>query len=221
MGRSEEPPATAEAGSSVNPELPQLLEAPTASVQSRRLRPDRQLRLPDHEWSEEGERSLDRYRSRYWRRDLLCGHAGPRDGQSIASTIAETVSGPSESASALDNPSSGQKTATGSNETAHGKKAIMTSHGERAFVHATANSPWSESAILKTMHERLETESGHRDDLHGKLDPEGEISVKSASRSGHRWSLLPLQSMTNDHPWRTGRRHRIGVSEHKGLLRAQ
>ena len=125
------------------------------------------------------------------------GHTGPHDGQSIASAIVETASGHSESVSAPNDPGSGPKTATGSDETAHGQKAIMKSHGENAGVHATANGLWSESA-------NPETESGHYDALHGKLDPEGEISVKSASGSGHRWSLLVLQSVTDEYALENG-----------------
>ena len=127
---------------------------------------------------------------------------GPHDGQSIVSAIVETASGHSESASALAGPGSGQKTTTGSNETAHGQKATVKSHGESAFVHVTVNCPWSESTTPETKLEYPETESRHRYALHEKLDPEGEISVKSASGS----SLPSLQSVTDDHPlenWKT------------------
>ena len=136
---------------------------------------------------------------------IASSHAGPRDGQSIASTIVETASGHSESASALDNPGSGPKTATGSDETEHRQKAIVMSHGECADVHATVNGPWSESANPETRHQRPETESGHCDALHGKLDPKGKRSVKSASGSGHWRSLLVLQIVTDDHALENGK----------------
>ena len=58
----------------------------------------------------------------------------------------------------------------------------------------------------ETKHDRLETESGHHDALHEKLDPEGEISVKNVSGSGLQWRLPSLQSVTDDHPlesWKT------------------
>ena len=61
VGRGMEPPATAGAGSIVDPELPRSREATTASSRSRRLCPGRQLLFPDRERSEErGERSRDR-----------------------------------------------------------------------------------------------------------------------------------------------------------------
>ena len=105
-------------------------------------------------------------------------------GQSIASTIVVTASGHFESASAPVGPGSGQKTATGSNETAHGQMGSVMSHGESAFVQATADGPWNERATPETKHEPLETESGHNEAHHAKLDPEGEIDVKSVSGSG-------------------------------------
>ena len=82
----------------------------------------------------------------------------------------------------------------------------MTSHGESAFIQATANGLWIESATAETRHSSLETESGHRDVLHGKLDPKGEIGVRSASRNGLQWSLPSLQSVTDNHfleDWKT------------------
>ena len=112
------------------------------------------------------------------------GYAGPRDGQWIASANVATASGGSESA--LVGHGSSQKTATGSDETAHEQKESVTSHGESAYARETANGPWSESGTPKTSHEPLETESRHGDPLPEKLDPEGEISGKSESGSGLR-----------------------------------
>ena len=83
----------------------------------------------------------------------------------------------SESTSALDGPGRGQKTATGITMTAHGQKGSETSHGESAFVHETANDPWSKSVTLETV-------NGHSDALHKKLDLTREINVKSESESG-------------------------------------
>ena len=71
-------------------------------------------------------------------------HARPLDSQLIASAIVATAKGPSKNTSIPVVRGSGQKTATGSNETSHGQKGSVTNHGESAFVHATANGPWSE-----------------------------------------------------------------------------
>ena len=110
MGRKEEPPATAGAGSSFNPELPRSREATTVTAWSQRLRPGRQLLFPDRERSEEGERSRDRdsHVTGSGTRVTASGHARPRDGQSKASPIGATANGRSESASALVGPGSGQ-----------------------------------------------------------------------------------------------------------------
>ena len=62
------------------------------------------------------------------------------------------MNGHSESASELDETSSGPKTSTGTAETAHGQKVSMTSHGKSAFVHETANGPWNKSATCETGH---------------------------------------------------------------------
>ena len=80
------------------------------------------------------------------------GHAGPRDGQTNVNTIVVTANRHSESASAPDGPGSGQKTATRTAETAHGKKGSVTSHGESTSVHETVNDPWSESATREIGH---------------------------------------------------------------------
>ena len=63
------------------------------------------------------------------------GHAGSRDDQMNARAIVATANGHSESASSLSGPGSGQKTATGSVETAHGQRGNVTSHCESSFVH--------------------------------------------------------------------------------------
>ena len=75
-----------------------------------------------------------------------------------------------ESASVPVGPGSGQKTSTGSDETAHGQKGSMTSRGESAFVHAAANGPWNESATPEISHAPLETESRHSDTPRAERD---------------------------------------------------
>ena len=114
---------------------------------------------------------------------IATSHAGPHDGQVNASTIVVTAIGHFESASALDGPSSGQKTAKTA-KTAHGQKGSVTSHGESTFVHETANDLWSESATRETGHATPETVNRHSDALHENLNLVREMNVKSVSGSG-------------------------------------
>ena len=104
-------------------------------------------------------------------RVTVSGHARPRDGQTIASAIVATANDHSERAS----------TATRIVETARWQKESVTSHGESAFVHATANGPWRESATCETGHVTPETVNGHSDALHENLDLMREINLKSGS----------------------------------------
>ena len=114
-------------------------------------------------------------------------HARPCDGQSNASAIVAAANCRSKRSSVPIGPGSSQKISTGIDETAHGQKGSVTrSHSESAFVHATANGPWSESMTPKTGHATTETESGHSDAPHENLDPSREIDGKSVSGSGPR-----------------------------------
>ena len=170
VGRAVVPPTTAGAGATVNPESPRSRLATTVLVTPSRP-----------------PTPLSRLRAVRRRRTVKrSAHAEHSDGQSIASSIVETASGHSESASALIDPGSSHKTATGSDKTAHGQKAITKSHGESAFVHATANGPWSKSATPKTRHNHPKNEGGYHDAPHENPDPEGGISVRSASGSSLR-----------------------------------
>ena len=110
------------------------------------------------------------------------GHAGPRDGQM--------------NASAPDCPGSSQKTATGTTETAHGQKGSVTSHGESAFVHETANGPWNESATREPGHATPETVNGHSDAHHENLDL---LREKTVSGSGPWQTPQFRESVTDDH----------------------
>ena len=125
------------------------------------------------------------------------GHARPLDGQTIASAI--VVRSRSESVSAPGGPSSSQKTATGSTETAHGQRGSVTSHGESAFVHATANGLWSESVTRETGHATLETVNGHSDTLSENLDLSREINGKSVNGSGSQQSRQSRERVIKDH----------------------
>ena len=68
------------------------------------------------------------------------GHAGPRNGQTNASTIVETANGHSKSASKLVETGSVPKTATGTAE-----KGSVKNPGESARVHETVNGSWSKT----------------------------------------------------------------------------
>ena len=114
------------------------------------------------------------------------GHAGPRNSQTNVSAIIVTANGHSESASAPDGPGSGQKTVTGTAETAHRQKGSVTSHGESAFIHETANGPCIDSATRVPGHTTPETANGHRYALHENLDVPREMNVKSVSGNGPR-----------------------------------
>ena len=202
MGRGMESPTTAGAGSTVDPELLRSREATTASSRSWRLRPGHQLLFPDHEQPKEesSHETGDDNVTISGARVNASGHAGPRDGQTIASTIVMTANGCSESTSALGDPGSGQKAATRSVETAHGQRVSVKSQSESAFVHATWNGPWSESAFVhvtwngpwsesathETGHATPETDNGHSDALHENLDLAREINWESVSGSGPR-----------------------------------
>ena len=98
------------------------------------------------------------------------GHSGPRDGQTNTSTLVET--------------GSSSKTATGPAETVCGQEGSVTNPSESAFVHETANGPWSESATCETGHVTPQTANGHNDAFHDNLDLAREKTMKSVSGSG-------------------------------------
>ena len=65
----------------------------------------------------------------------------------------KSTNGHSVSASKPIGPGSGLKTATGTAETAHGQRRSVTSPGESALIHETANRLWSERATRETASE--------------------------------------------------------------------